>query len=78
LVRVEILVDKRPVAAAAPAIARPDVAEAYGRPDFQHSGWKSSFPLPNIAEGDHELAARATCASGESSLLPAFTLVVTR
>jgi len=78
LVKVEILVDQRLVATAALAFARPDVADVYGRADFQNSGWKASFPVDSIAEGDHELSARATCASGESSLLPAFTLVVTR
>ena len=78
LVKVEILVDQKTIASAAPAYARPDVAEAYDRPDFENSGWRSSLPLRNIEAGDHELTARATCASGETGLLPPFRLVVTR
>ena len=73
--KVEILIDEKAVATAAPAAARPDAAAAYGRPDFEKSGWKASVSLKGVAAGGHQLGARVTCSKGESGLLPAFRLV---
>lgn len=74
--KVEILVDGRTMATTAASLPRPDVAEAFGRPDFGHSGWKASFAAEGVKAGTHPLTARVTCAGGEGGTLPAFQLVV--
>jgi hypothetical protein len=76
LVQVEILVDHQAKANAAASLPRPDVAAAYGRPDFQHSGWTASFSARGIHAGTHSLTARATCTGGEAGTLPPFQLIV--
>jgi hypothetical protein len=76
VVQVEILVDGRPMGTSAAGLTRPDVAEAFGRPDFGHSGWKASFAAPGVKAGTHPLTARVTCAGGEAGTLPPFQLVV--
>lgn len=77
LVKVEILVDDKVKADAATNYPRADVAAAYGRPDFERSGWKASFPGRGIEMGDHSLKASVTCSKGEVGLLPAFSLGIT-
>jgi hypothetical protein len=75
--KLEILIDNKPVGNATVSFSRPDVANAYGRPDFDRSGWKTTLPTRGIAPGNHQIAARAICVNGASALLPAFQLVVT-
>lgn len=75
-VKVEILVDGRPMATAGGSLPRPDVAAAFGRPDFGQSGWKASFAAEGLKPGAHPLTARVTCAGGETGTLPPFQLVV--
>ena len=72
----EILVDGKPTATAAVSLPRPDVAEAFGRPDFARSGWKTSFVAQGLQPGTYPITARVTCAGGEAGTLPAFQLVV--
>jgi hypothetical protein len=77
LSKVEIVVDDRAVAEATlAAVARPDVATAYGRPDFEHSGWRASFVAQGLKPGAHRLSARGTCADGGTGVLPPFHLTV--
>jgi hypothetical protein len=78
LAKLDILIDKKTTATAAPTFPRPDVAAAYGRSDFEKSGWKSSLSLRGVDSGEHELSVRVTCAKGETGLVPPFRLVVTR
>jgi len=73
---INILIDKDPVAATKISFSRPDVAKAYGRPDFEKSGWKVLVPTAGIKAGDHELTARVTCSGGEKGVLPSFRLLV--
>jgi hypothetical protein len=78
LSKVQILVDKQPKATATLSLPRPDVAAAYGRPDFAQSGWKASVDAQDITVGSHQITAQATCAQGESGVLPPFQLVVSQ
>jgi hypothetical protein len=77
LATVEVLVDKKVKAKAAPSIMRPDVAHAYGRPDFELSGWKTTFSAADVTPGIHELTARGVCKKGETGIFPAFRLDIT-
>ena len=73
---IDILIDRHPVAATKVSFSRPDVAKAYGRPDFEKSGWKVLIPTAGIKPGDHELTAQVTCSGGEKGVLPPFRLLV--
>ena len=77
LSKVDLLVDQRTMATVTPAYPRPDVAAAYGRSDFEKSGWKSSISVRGVDVGEHKLTAIVTCANGEIGSLPPFRLVVT-
>jgi hypothetical protein len=77
LQRVEILVDNQVKATAALSVARPDVAAAFDRPDFEDSGWTASFEGKQFTLGIHAIIARAICAQGESGILPPFQLAIT-
>ncbi len=74
LVKVEVLVDDKVKADTSISYPRPDVANHYGRPDFEESGWRASFSAHGLETGTHSLKARVICAKGESGLLPAFSL----
>jgi hypothetical protein len=76
LMEVDMLIDKQSKGQASLGLPRPDVAEAYGRPDFKLTGWKSTVPLGEIAPGPHELTGRAVCAGGKTGALPPFQLSV--
>ena len=78
LAKVDILIDNKTIATAVPSFFRPDVAAAYGRPDFEKSGWQSSLSLRGVDAGEHVLSARGACEKGETGLLPPFRLVVAR
>jgi len=76
LTEVAILIDKHPVAATKTGLPRPDVAKAFGRADFEKSGWKALIPVAGVTVGTHELTAQVTCSGGEKGLLPPFRLLV--
>jgi len=78
LTKIEVLIDEKPLLATMPTFSRPDVAAAYGRPDFEKSGWKTSVSLRSIDTGDHELSVKVTCSKGKTALLPPFRLDVSR
>jgi hypothetical protein len=75
--KLQSLIENKPAGSATVSFSRPDVAKAYGRPDFDRSGWKATVPMRGIAPGNHQIAARAICANGANTLLPMFQLVVT-
>ena len=53
-----VLLDGTPVATTMPSIDRPDVAEAYGRVNFLHCGWRVEIPLGELAVGgSHQVSA---------------------
>jgi hypothetical protein len=78
LVKVEILVDDQVRANATTGYPRADVRAAFGRPDFEKSGWKALFSASGMETGQHSLKASVTCSKGEIGLLPAFTLNIAR
>jgi hypothetical protein len=67
LVKVEILVDDKVQADAAISRPRLDVAAAYGRPDFERSGWRASFSSRGMGTGDRSLKASVTCSKEKSA-----------
>lgn len=76
LTTVDILVDKQVKAQASLSHPRPDVANAYGRSEFDRSGWTAAIPAGTVAAGIHELTARVGCAHGETGTLPPFRLSI--
>lgn len=76
LAKVEILVDGQTMANTTADVPRPDVAESFARSDFARSGWQSTFSSSRLKPGERALSVRATCAKGESGVLPPFQLVV--
>ena len=72
----EILIDNQPQSQAATPVSRPDVASAYGRPDFAKSGWKTDLSTRNLAAGSHPITARVSCTNGQAGVIPAFQLIV--
>jgi hypothetical protein len=73
---VEILIDNQPQVKNATAISRPDVAAAYGRPDFEKSGWKADLSTRNLTAGAHPITARVACTNGQAGTLPPFRLMI--
>ena len=74
--KVIVMVDGRPLAETARFSPRLDVARAYGRPDFELSGWSVSSSAESLAAGSHKVALRAVLANGRTVVLPGPTLTV--
>jgi hypothetical protein len=74
--RVEILIDNQPKANAAMSRPRPDVASAYGRRDFEKSGWKADLSTKGLPVGSHPITARIACTNGQAGVLPPFQLII--
>jgi hypothetical protein len=74
---VEVLVDRKVKASTTVTSMRPGVAHAYGRPDFELSGWETKFSAADVAPGIHELTGRGICKKGESAIFPALKLDIT-
>jgi hypothetical protein len=55
---------------------RPDVAAAYGRPEFALSGWSATVGIAGMKAGDYKITARGLCSHGEQGLLPDFRLTI--
>jgi hypothetical protein len=55
---------------------RPDVARAFGRRDFEMSGWRTTIQLEGLKPGQYALTARGLGSCGEAGTLPAFRLVI--
>jgi hypothetical protein len=62
---VTLLVDGKPIAETETFELRPDVASAYGRTDFEKSGWKLEAPLKKFGPGKHSVTVRATNKNGD-------------
>ncbi len=74
--QLDILVDGRHMAQVQDFSSRPDVADAYGRPDFEASGWLASFSLLGTMPGKHVLLVHATSQNGNTGDLPSLILNV--
>jgi hypothetical protein len=59
------LVDGKPIAKTEIFELRPDVASAYGRTDFEKSGWKVEAPLKKFGRGKHPVTVRAINKNGD-------------
>jgi len=57
-------------------LPRPDVAEAFGRPEFQLSGWRARVPLAGLNVGEYALTAQGVCSNGEKGVVPAFRMSI--
>jgi hypothetical protein len=76
LASVTLLVDAKPAGQTKIFIPRPDVAAAFGRPDFESSGWKISSSVRSLQAGDHSVILRANLENGQSIDLPGPKLTV--
>ncbi|MDB6166581.1 MAG: repeat-associated core domain protein, partial [Lacunisphaera sp.] len=66
--RVDILIDGSDVGDASLGDNRPDVSSAYGRGDFQYSGWHFSYNTGGLSVGSHvvEMVARDNAGNATS------------
>lgn len=76
LTSVILLVDGKPAGEAKGFSSRPDVAAAYGRSDFESSGWNISSSLGPLSAGNHTVTLRAVLANGESIDIPGPQLTI--
>ena len=74
--RVVVLIDGQAFGEVRSFFSRPDVARAYGRPEFGSSGWRTTIWLRGLRPGWYSLSAMGTGSNGKSAVLPAFQLVV--
>ena len=56
--------------------SRPDVAAAFGRPEFEMSGWRTVLSLNGLKAGEHTLTAQGAGSHGEKGALPAFRVYI--
>ena len=76
LSEVIVLVDGMPRGKVHIFSSRPDVAAAFGRSDFEMSGWRTAISLAGFKVGEHTLTAQGVGSHGEKGTLPAFRLDV--
>jgi hypothetical protein len=76
VITVTLLVDGNPVAETATFELRPDVAAAFGRPDFEKSGWKIEVPLKKLGPGKHPVTIRAINKNGDKLTVPGVSLTL--
>jgi hypothetical protein len=74
--RLVISIDDKQVARVNGFFDRPDVADAYGRPDLELSGWRTEVLLGTINKGAHRLRVVAVADNGESAEMPEVTFNV--
>lgn len=77
ITRVDILIDGNDVGDANLGGYRPDVADAFGRPDYTYSGWSFDFGVNGLSVGPHSLELRAWDNQGVSSNFGYTTFQVT-
>jgi len=71
---VALLIDGKVVAETRSFDSRSDVGAAFGRPEFEKSGWKIEAPIKKLGPGRHPVTVRATSATGDKLTLPGVTL----
>ena len=71
-----LLLDGHPVAESKTFSSRPDVANAYGRPDFELSGWSMDSSISTLRAGNHSITLRVMLGNGVSVDLPGPNLLV--
>lgn len=70
LMKVVTLIDDKPVAQTAVFFPRPDVSAAFGRPEFDLSGWQLTVPLREPLTRAHKLVFQAVNSDGAAIELP--------
>jgi hypothetical protein len=60
---VALLIDGKVVAETRSFDSRSDVGAAFGRPEFEKSGWKIEAPIKKLGPGRHPVTVRATSAT---------------
>ena len=76
LSKVVVLVDGEQRAEVKEFFSRPDVAAAFGRPEFEMSGWRATLSLGGLKPGEHVVTAEGVGSRGEKGALPAFRLTI--
>ena len=61
---VEILLDGIEIGDAVEGVERSDVAESYGKPNWNRSGWEAEVTLDKVLPGEHRIDAVALDSSG--------------
>jgi len=61
---VEILLDGIEIGAAVEGVDRPDVADGFGKPAWNKSGWEAEVVLDKILPGEHRIEAVARDSGG--------------
>lgn len=67
--RIEIVIDGLEMIPATTGDQRPDVADAFNRPEFANAGWSAQIPLDGILPGEHKVDAIAYTPSGHRTIL---------
>lgn len=67
---VAVLVDGEPAGDSDQFSPRPDVAQAYGRLDFNNSGWQLDTVFGQLPPGTHVVTLKVLLANGEAVDLP--------
>ena len=64
IAEVTILLDGIEIGEALEGIERSDVAESYGKPSWNRSGWEAEVTLEKVLPGEHKIDAVALDSSG--------------
>jgi hypothetical protein len=70
LKQLEICIDQKTLARVTSFSSRADVADAYARPDFELSGWRTEIAFDGVPTGEHTLTVRAVADNGDTAELP--------
>jgi hypothetical protein len=74
--RVTILIDGTSAGTAVLGVARPDVANYFGRGDYANSGWGFATSTANLSLGRHSVTAMVAGPSGTAPLPASKTVTI--
>jgi hypothetical protein len=74
---VTVFVDGAGVGTATLGIARPDVANAFGRTDYANSGWSFQMSTASLSTAPHSVTATASAPSGSAQVGGTRTVTIT-
>ncbi|HEY6329209.1 MAG TPA: hypothetical protein VI756_07720 [Blastocatellia bacterium] len=69
LEQVAVVIDGLEVIPAVTGVERPDVANAFNRPEYANAGWKAEIPLDGILPGEHRIEVIAYGPGGQRTIL---------
>ena len=73
---IEILLDGMEIAEATEGIERSDVADIFGKPEWNKAGWEAEVAMEEILPGEHKIEAVARDSSGAKYALRGGRLIV--